>query len=48
MRTLFECDIENERLIEKGIVFLCPNRRCPLRILCPYVARENYEGGDAE
>jgi len=46
MRTLFECDMENERLAEKGIVFVCPNPRCPLYILCPYVARENNEKGE--
>ena len=47
MRTLFECDMEDARLAEKGIVFVCPNHRCPLRIVCPYVSRTcNEEGGD--
>lgn len=36
MRTLFECDKENERLAEKGIIFVCPNRRCQLHVLCPF------------
>lgn len=40
MRTHFECDMENQRLVEKGIVFVCPNQRCQLRVLCPFTARD--------
>lgn len=47
METLFECDMENERLAEKGIEFICPNRYCPLHILCPYASRTNEEGGES-
>ena len=45
MRSLFECDMNNMRLAEKGIEFICPNHRCPLHILCPYAARTNHEEG---
>lgn len=46
MRTLFDCDMANERLAEKGIMFICPNPHCPLRSECPYAARTcNEEGG---
>lgn len=49
MRTLFECDLENERLAEKGVMFTCLNRRFPLRIMCPYVARTPaYEGDETK
>ncbi len=48
MKTLFECDMENARLAEKGIEFICPNRHCPLHILCPYAARTNYKEGGAK
>ena len=43
--TLFECDMEDMRLAEKGIVFLCPNRMCPLYIQCPYAERDKDEKG---
>ncbi len=43
MRTLFECDMANERLAEEGIIFICPNPHCPLSILCAYAARTNRE-----
>ena len=39
MTSLFECDLENQRLAEKGIVFICPNSRCPLGLTCPYAER---------
>lgn len=39
MTNLFECDMENERLAEKGIVFVCLNSRCPLSYKCPYAER---------
>ena len=42
VKALFECDMENERLAEKGIEFICPNHHCPLRILCPYAKRTSY------
>ena len=45
MKTLFECDMENERLAEKGIEFICPDCHCPLHILCPYAARTSYKEG---
>lgn len=49
MTSLFECDLENQRLAEEGIVFVCPNSRCPLSLKCPYAERtriiESEEGG---
>lgn len=41
MRTLFECDMEDARLAEKGIVFVCPNHRCLSRTC-------NEEGGESD
>ena len=32
-----ECDTENARLAEKGIVFTCPNRNCAFNVVCPHV-----------
>lgn len=45
MRTLFECDMANVRLAEKGIEFTCPHPHCPLHILCPYAARTDAGKG---
>lgn len=45
MRTRIECDMDDCRLAEKGIMFICPNPHCPLRNECPYAARTDYEEG---
>lgn len=49
MTSLFECDLENQRLAEVGIVFVCPKSSCPLSYKCPYeertriiLSKENY------
>ena len=39
MNSLFECDLENEQKAVQGIVFTCPNSRCPLSLECPYAER---------
>ena len=39
MTSLFECDLENQRLAEMGIVFVCPKSSCPLSYKCPYEQR---------
>lgn len=39
MTSLFECALENQRLAEMGIVFICPNSRCPLSMECPNAER---------
>lgn len=39
MNSLFECDLENQRLAEKGIIFVCPKSSCPLSLTCPYAER---------
>lgn len=44
MITMFECDMENERLAMTGIIFLCPYSGCELYTSCPYAARDK-EGG---
>jgi hypothetical protein len=42
MNSLFECDLENQRLAEKGIVFVCSKSSCPLSLKCPYAKRKGY------
>lgn len=34
-----ECDRDDWRLAEKGIMFICPDPRCPFYSECPYAAR---------
>ena len=48
MTTLFECDMDDARMAEKGVVFACPNRRCPLHVVCPYAARTCNEKGETD
>jgi len=48
MRTMIECEMDVWRLAEKGIMFTCPDSRCPLRGECPYAARPNCEEGEAK
>ena len=39
MTSLFECDLENQRLAEMGIVFVCTEKNCPLSLKCTYAER---------
>ena len=48
MRTRIECDRNDWRLAEMGIMFICPDRRCPLHSECPYAARTNSACGELE
>lgn len=45
MRTRIECDHDDWRLAEKGIMFVCPDSSCPLRSECPIAERTNYDKG---
>lgn len=48
MKTLFDRDMENERLKEKGIEFICLDRHCPLYMSCPFATRTSYDEGDSK